>query len=67
MYDECYMGEDDRDLEADLDRAEAEGKFRRVTVRVTLQTTIDLPANVDLSDFLDEHTWGGEIINGEEV
>lgn len=59
MYDECYVpdtyDEDDRDLEHDQDRAEAEGKFHQVAVRVTVQATVTIRGSDHDTDELVEH------------
>jgi len=62
---------DDREAERDEALAEARGKFHRVTIRVTVQQTVDIPGQdhetADLKDYLDEVVEGGEIVDWEEV
>jgi len=70
MCNECHCN-DDREAEQDLTEAEAKGQFHKVTIRVTMEATVDMPGSdhdtEDLPNFLDEVQMNGEIVDWEEV
>lgn len=70
MCKDCCCN-DDRDHDHDLDVAEAKGQFHKVTIRVTMEATVDMPGSDhdtdDLPDYLDEVQTNGEIVDWEEV
>jgi len=69
MCKDCCCN-DDREAEHDLDVLEAKGKFHKVTIRVTLEATVDVPGSdhdtEDLQNHLDEVISSGEIVDWEE-
>jgi hypothetical protein len=70
MCTECCCN-DDRDREHELDVMEAKGQFHQVTMRVTIEATIDVPGpnhtTEDLQDFLGEVQENGEVVDWEEM
>ena len=65
------MCDDARDAEADLARAEAEGRHHEVKMRVTVEHTVTMPGNDhtadDLQEYIDEVRDHGETVDWEEV
>jgi len=62
---------DDREAEHDLALAEARGQFHQVTIRVTVEHTVDVPGpdheTADLEDFIGDVQENGEVVDWEEV
>lgn len=69
MCNDCHCN-DDRDQEHDLAVAEAQGLFHKVTIRVTLEATVDVPGSThdteDLQNHLDEVISEGSIVDWDE-
>ena len=53
MCNDCHCN-DDRDHDHDLAVAEAKGQFHSVTVKVTIETTVDLPGRDHTTEELEE-------------
>ncbi len=70
MCNECHCN-DDRKAEQDLAIAEAKGQFHRVTIRVTVEHTVDIPGAThetdDITNFLGDVVESGEVVDWEEV
>ena len=69
MCNDCHCS-DDRDQEQDLAIAEAKGQFHSVTVKVTIQTTVDLPGRNHTTEELEEavhEVLDNEILEVEEI
>ena len=70
MCNDCCCN-DELDHEHDLDVAEAKGQFHTVTIRVTMEATVDMPGSTheteDLMGYLADVQETGEIVDWEEI